>query len=622
MNRAHRLAAVSLSLAFAAAGLVLGSAGLAQYAHAAPGSATNSYRSGDFFFPPYPSAADRFGVAGSVSSYTVGLNAGWYQDWSASANPGHPGYLEYARTIYFTVNTNSCGTDKQPASQRSQIAESITGTALIDNLRRNPGALWIIGNEPDSIYDCSPIMPDLYAELFHEFDTFIHAHDPSAQVAIGGIVQPSPLRLAYLDEVLNHYQAAYGQPLPTALWNIHLYAFQEIAGQAGAGVPPGTASSTGWTYNWAQTVDIGVLRQNLRAMRQWMADQGQRNKPLIITEFGQVVPDDGSYTLDGLTFTPQVTRDYLHASTSYFLTATDPLIGDPADGNHLLQLWAWYSLYDTAYGGRLLNPNGSLTLAGQAFGQVAGSAYTPYLDLYPVPEVTPTLALANGQAVTVTVTVHIDNHGDMGNSSPVPARFTRYNAATGQLLATTPVTVTGVLTRYGGLQPQVSASWVITPGSMLTLTFELDPGHTINQARRSPQTLSYLVAYVPDLALTALTGDHGIAFRWTAPLTATFTASVSNGGILTSSTSTVHFRLLAPGGGVVLERTAGVPPLAPGATAQAIAGLPIAAPGVYTVSALITPDAGLDLSAANDMLSVPLFAALHQTFLPILQRSP
>ena len=614
---------MALSIVLAAASLALGGAWLRRVARAEPAAGYTTYRSGDFFFPPYPSGADRMGVAGSVSSYTAALQAGWYQDWGASASPTHPGGLEYARTVYFTVNTNDCGLDKIPASQRAQVTESITGTALMDNLRTNPGALWIIGNEPDSIYDCSPIMPDLYAELYHEFYTFIVAHDPSAKVAIGGIVQPSPLRLAYLDEVLTHYQAVYGQPLPTALWNIHLYAFQEIAGQAGAGVPPGAASSTGWNYNWAQSVDLGILSQNLRAMRQWMANRGQRGKSLIITEFGQVVPDDGSYTLPpGITFTPEVTRDYLQGSTRYFLTATDPALGDPADGNHLVQLWAWYSLYDTSYGGRLLNSNGSLTLAGQGFGQVALAAYVPYLDLYPIPVVTPTLAAAHGSPISVTLTVQIDNHGNAKTQSPVPARFARYDAVTGQLVASTPVTISGVLTRYGGLQPQVSAGWVITPGSMQTLTFELDSGQTVSQARRSAQQLSYLVGYVPDLALTSLTGDHGSPFHWTAPVTISFTANVRNVGVLTSSTSTVHFRLLTPGGGLLLERTAAVPPLAPGATATAVAGLPITAAGRYTVAVSVTPDVGLDLSAANNALNLPLFAALDQNFLPVMGRSP
>ena len=130
----------------------------------------------------------------------------------------------------------------------------------MDSLNANPGALWLIGHLPDSIYDCSPIMPELYAELYHEFYTFIKTYDPTARVAIVAIVQPSPLRLEYLDKVLGHYQALYGEKLPTALWNIHLYALPEVAGGAGAGVPPDASSPTGWYPNqWAQMVDINRL---------------------------------------------------------------------------------------------------------------------------------------------------------------------------------------------------------------------------------------------------------------------------------------------------------------------------------------------------------------------------
>jgi len=37
------------------------------------------------------------------------------------------------------------------------------------------------------------------------------------------------------------------------------------------------------------------------------------------------------------------------ASFDYFLTATDPDLGYPADGNRLVQRWAWYSLDDASF---------------------------------------------------------------------------------------------------------------------------------------------------------------------------------------------------------------------------------------------------------------------------------
>jgi hypothetical protein len=609
---------LGLAVLLAAAAALVLSAGLRGAAQAAV-LAASSYASGAFFFPPYPSGADRMGVAGAVALYTTTLQAGWYQDWGASPNPAQPGGMAYARTIYFTVNTNSCGTGKIPASVRGQVSESLTGTALINNLAAHPGALWIIGNEPDSIYNCSPIQPALYAELFHEFRSFIKAHDPSARVAIAGIVQPSPLRLAYLDQVLAHHQARFGQPLATDLWNIHLYAFPEIAGQAGAGVPPGATASSGWTHGWPETVSLTRLADNLRAMRQWLADRGERHKPLIITEFGQVIPDDGSYWLDGFQFTQAVSRDYLQGAVDHFLTATDPAIGYPADGNRLVQLWAWYSLRDVIYGGDLLNPDNSLTLAGQAFALRAGQHFMPYVDLYPRPVITPLIPPGSVGSVPVTLTIAVDNLGNAALVGPAPGRFTQHNAVTGQLLSTTPVSVTNILSRFAGAPPTVSTSWVLTPGTIYTLTFDLDPAQTLAYPRRSPQSLAYRVGYVPDLAVTALTSPAAPVLVWSAPVWQSFTAHVHNQGVLAAEAGTVLFELRAAGGQLVNQVQAASPALAPGAAGKTVAALLIPSPGPYTVTATILP-AGLDLSALNDGQALGFLAAVQQIFFAVVQR--
>ena len=593
--------------------------GLSTSARAVNAPAFTSYASGEFFFPPYPSDSDRMGIGGSVGMYNPALQAGWYTDWSANVNPPHPGGMEYARVVYFQVNTNECGINKIPASQRSQVVESITGTALIDNLRVNPGALWLIGNEPDSIFNCSPIMPELYAELYHEFYTFIKAHDPSARVAIGAIVQPSPLRLEYLDKVLNRYRTLYGEKLPTALWNIHLYAFHEYGGVGdGAGVPPGASSNTGWTYTWVQMVDIDILAQNLRAMRQWMANRGERDKPLIVTEFGQVVPDDGSYWLDGLNFTPQVTRDYLQGSIHHLLTATDSNIGYPADGNRLIQFWAWYSLYDSFYGGDLVYPDAARTLtpAGQAFTQIASQHFVPYVDLYPVPLITPSIPAGSSGPISVSLVVQFDNRGNRAVSS-VPVRFAQYDYASGQLLASDLITVSQVFTRYGGVQPQVSAEWVVTPNTQYVFTFEIDPGHTISQSHRSTQYLAY--PGVTDLAVTSLTSDLPSAFAWISPVTGTVTATIRNVGNLTSSISTAQFSAFnsAAGTGYLLQDLP-VPALAPNASTDISTMLVIPSPGLYVVTATVRYDP--DLNMWNNTATFSILAASHWLYLPLMLR--
>jgi hypothetical protein len=156
--------------------------------------------------------------------------------------------------------------------------------------------------------------------------------------------QPSPLRLEYLGKVLDRYQSLYGEKLPTALWNIHLSAFKEVVCDSGAGTPPG-AGSNGWSYEWPLWSDANLAAQHLRDMRQWMADRGERDKPLIITEFGQLMPDDGSWCYGTLEvcITPETSRTTLQNNVNYFLTLTDAQTGYPADGNRLAQMWAWFS---------------------------------------------------------------------------------------------------------------------------------------------------------------------------------------------------------------------------------------------------------------------------------------
>ena len=56
-------------------------------------------------------------------------------------------------------------------------------------------------------------MPERYAEVYHELYQFLKAVDPGCQVAIGGVSQPTPLRLAYLERVIEAYHNRYGQPM-------------------------------------------------------------------------------------------------------------------------------------------------------------------------------------------------------------------------------------------------------------------------------------------------------------------------------------------------------------------------------------------------------------------------
>jgi len=346
----------------------------------------------------------------------------------------------------------------------------------------------------------------------------------------------------------------------------------------------------------------------LRDMRQWMADRGERDKPLIVTEFGQLIPDNGSYCYGAplVCITQETSRTTLQNDFSYFLTATDAQTGYPADGNRLIQLWAWYSLNDyPRYGGDLVNLDGTLTPAGQAFTQIASQHHVPYVDLYPVPLITPSIPAGSGGPISVSLVVQLDNRGNtLARSAPV--RFSQYDYASGQLLASDLITVSQVFTRYGGVQPQVSREWLLAPATMYTLTFEIDPARTITQARRSPQQMTYVVGQ-PDLAITLLECDYAGVFYWEQPLSATITATVRNAGYTTSTASLVQLSASVTGGTAYLGQAVAVPALAPGALVQVAGTQMIPSLGAYVITATLQPG-GPDADAQNNTATLGLLA--------------
>ena len=68
-----------------------------------------------------------------------------------------------------------------------------------------------------------------------------------------------------------------------------------------------------------------------------MAQRGYQDRPLIVSEYGILMPEDFG-------FSPDRVASFMTSTFDYFLTAADPDLGYPADGHRLVQLWCWYSL--------------------------------------------------------------------------------------------------------------------------------------------------------------------------------------------------------------------------------------------------------------------------------------
>ncbi len=302
--------------------------------------------------PDAVSVRDRFGFGVAISSieqYDVGqLHAGWYLDWSSDPDPAYPGGMEYAQMV------NVRGGNIFPG------VGDLERTA-----RLNPGSLWLVGNEPDVLWQ-DGITPREYARVYHDVYEALRSADPTCQVAIGGVSQPTPLRLEYLDMVLDAYTDLYGETIPVDVWNVHAFILREERGSWGVDIPPGISVDEGRLFEIEDHDSLEIFGQQILDFRRWMNDRGERDKPLIVSEYGIVMPTEFGFSHERV-------RDFMYATFDFFIASKDPDLGYPADDNRLVQRWLWYSLSDTVY------PTGNLFDA--ATGQITplGLAYGSYV---------------------------------------------------------------------------------------------------------------------------------------------------------------------------------------------------------------------------------------------------
>jgi hypothetical protein len=242
-----------------------------------------------------------------------------------------------------------------------------SGEALLAAVDALPGAVWLIGNEPDVKWQDS-VTPEAYVQAYHDLYNLLKSRDPTCQVAIGGVSQPTPLRLRYLDRILELYQARYGEPMPVDVWNVHNFILREERDGWGVDIPPGMPDRIGRLHEIADHDDLRIFRQQIVDFRQWMAERGQQEKPLIVTEYGILMPAEYG-------FPPERVEAFMRDTFEFFRTAADPALGYSADGHRLVQRWCWFSLADERYPtGNLVDPDsGELTLLGVAFGEYANS---------------------------------------------------------------------------------------------------------------------------------------------------------------------------------------------------------------------------------------------------------
>jgi hypothetical protein len=325
--------------------------------------------------------------------------------------------------------------------------------ALVDG---NLGELWIVGNEPEHRGQDN-LCPQQYAEAYHDIYHFIKERDPSAQVAVAGLVEVTPARVQYLDIVWQTYREKYRKRMPVDVWTMHVYLLSE-SGWGDAHIALGTDPELRIRYSpdcslpdrycHAENDDIELFKEHVVRMREWMRRHGQRNKPLLITEFGVVKPyhwnggvctlqtcssssEPGCFCDENLeTFHPERVADFLERAFDYLSTARDPKLGYPRDRYRLVQQWLWYRLATGGYD--------EVGHASNLADRAAGFALTPqgqrwqeYVRQIP-PAANLTIARvpwayaraeSGKQRADVTLTALVANNGNVPVAGPVEVTF-------------------------------------------------------------------------------------------------------------------------------------------------------------------------------------------------------
>lgn len=362
------------------------------------------------------------------------LDAGQWIFWKTSGDPLEPAGAEFFQMVRMHQD-KTCSAYNCPYVVPYTYTTWPDAAAIAAVAQAKPGAVWLVGNEidrrdwPGGRQD--EMMPELYAVAYHEIRAIIKDADPTARIAIAGMIQATPLRLQYLDRIWNEYARLYGTPMPVDIWNVHGFVFREkryydgCPDCYGADVPPGIDVPNGILYEIRDSINMTYFNNHIVAFRQWMASHGLRDKPLLVTEYG-ALPED---------FYPpgQAVNFAVTNTLAYMRDTRDTAIGYPGDDNRLVQRWVIYSLDDNVNATPLMvgDPgNYHLSAMGTAWADyVANPANgfnprVPSLHFRALRTDPVVLFSPAGGPITVTLYPQVDNSGNISTTQAFSVRLT------------------------------------------------------------------------------------------------------------------------------------------------------------------------------------------------------
>ena len=399
--------------------------------------------------------------------------------WLAGAGSDLIFYNETQRYPYFSEPEDA----PYPYSENTRWAKGLGPT-----IRAHPGRIWVVGNEVDRVTAQDSLLPETYARAYHDAYNYIKSIDPTAQIATSGLVNFGPDRKQYMDNVLAAYRSLYGTDMPIDIFSMHVY---NIWGRHYDNVNPNSndgshiALGSNPDLTWRKPIfynpitgqerfdaalcdlanvvcvrehdDVELFKQQVVSMRQWMKDNGYKEKPLILREWGLNLTSD--FCDENFNqITAQRAANYLTSTINWMNTHTDASLGYSLDENRLVQRWAWFVIYEPTeylpyiadishlitdydinyppcpnttgeWPAKIPNPGNAfdLTVVGEAYRQIVAaqqSTNPPTVD-FMVEEVVNGATIQSQAGVTVTtqIGVYVRNIGNSPTGQATTVEF-------------------------------------------------------------------------------------------------------------------------------------------------------------------------------------------------------
>ncbi|KAA3659781.1 MAG: hypothetical protein DWQ04_21260 [Chloroflexi bacterium] len=397
----------------------------------------------------------RYGVSSwnaNDTNFLQDLGIGWVLNFGGSFPNYLPDGVEFTPMVRFKPQLDGNGNRTGNYRVISQPFTDAPG-GLGPVIAARPGTLWLIGNEVERTEYQDDLMPNEYAKAYHDAYHFIKERDPSAQIAISALVEVTPGRLQYLDLVWSSYLAQYGTTMPVDYWNMHIYVLPEInqngvdsAAGLALGTDPAIAifNSSGGpcsaanVYCWKDHDNMTLFKEQAVAMRQWMKNHGQQNKPLLLSEYS-LLPYVDFQDENGEDFSEDRVQQFMKNTFEYIESteAIDANLGYPKDNNRLIQQSLWFTVYsDDSFSSNLVEENYDLKLPGLEFrNKIDGQrpfSTNPVID-YASPATGKTTTPGGTASVTIGATLY--NNGDTATTTGTTVNFYA-NAAKTDLIGT------------------------------------------------------------------------------------------------------------------------------------------------------------------------------------------